>query len=294
VPQVHVEVGLQAIAAGKHVYSEKPLGTSTEDALRLVSAARNKGLRVGCAPDTFLGGAHQTCRKLVDAGAIGQPIAGSAFFMCPGHEAWHPNPGFFYRAGAGPLFDMGPYYITDLVNILGPIRQVAAITSRLRNERVVGSEPLKGTRIPVEVATHVAGTMEFVSGVIVTIVVSFDVMHHGHRPIEIYGTLGTVAVPDPDGFGGQIEIAIGDQGWIPFATEHAYGDGDYRIIGVADMAHAIQSNRSHRANGDIAFHVLEVMEALQHSSNQGTHIDILSRPQRPAILPTGLSRGRLE
>jgi predicted dehydrogenase len=284
VPKAHVEVGLQAIAAGKHVHSEKPLGISTEEASRLRAMAASKGLRIGCAPDTFLGGAQQTCRKLVDGGAIGQVIAGTAFFMCPGHEEWHPDPGFFYLTGGGPILDMGPYYITSLINLLGPIRRATSITSRARNERIVKSEPLKGSKIRVEVATHAAGTLEFVGGAVITIVMSFDVAHHSHRPIELYGTTGSLSVPDPDTFGGQIEIAADRSGWLPIATEHSYADGNYRILGVADMAYAIRSNRPHRANGDIAFHVLEVMEALQLSSDRGIHIEIASRPERPASM----------
>jgi predicted dehydrogenase len=293
VPKAHVDVGLQAIAAGKHVHSEKPLGIAVAEASRLVEAAAAKELRVGCAPDTFLGGAQQTCRKLVDEGAIGQVLAGTAFFMCPGHEEWHPNPAFYYLAGGGPVLDMGPYYITSLVNLLGPIRRVTAITSQLRSERRIKSEPLKGSKIAVEVPTHVAGTLEFATGALVTLVVSFDVIHHGHRPIELYGTEGSLSVPDPDNFGGQIEIAKRTGDWSAVATEHAYSDDNYRILGVADMAHAIRSNQPHRASGELAFHVLEVMEALQLSSTRGMHITIESRPMRPAAMPANTNLGQV-
>ena len=166
-PAAHVEVGLRAIEAGKHVYSEKPIAVSTKDARTLLEHAAARGLRVGCAPDTFLGGAHQTCRKLVDEGAIGRPVAGTAFFMCPGHESWHSNPAFYYEAGGGPMLDMGPYYITDLVNLLGPVEQVSGMTSRSRDLRTITSQPLAGRTIEVEVATHVAGTLRFVSGAVV-------------------------------------------------------------------------------------------------------------------------------
>ena len=198
IPAAHVEVGLKALAAGKHVHSEKPLGLTTAEARPLLQMAKERGLRVGCAPDTFLGGSHQTCRKLIDEGAIGRPLAGSAFFMCPGHERWHPNPAFYYAKGGGPMLDMGPYYITALVNLIGPVARVAGITSRARSEREITSEPLKGTMIPVEVATHVAGTLEFVSGAVVSIAMSFDVPRHRHRPIELYGTDGSLSVPDPE------------------------------------------------------------------------------------------------
>lgn len=294
IPKAHVEVGLQAVAVGKHVHSEKPLGISVAEARRLIDAARAKGVRVGCAPDTFLGGAHQTCRKLIDEGAIGRPIAGAAFFMCPGHERWHPNPAFYYLAGGGPILDMAPYYVTDLVHLLGPVRKVAALASRMRGERVVTSEPLKGTRIPVEVATHVAGTMEFVSGAVVTMVMSFDVPPHRHSPIEICGTDGSMVVPDPNWFDGQIELATASEDWHPAPIQHGHAEHNLRIMGVADMAHAVRSGRPHRASGDLAFHVLEVMEAFQRSSDSGTHIEIATRPERPAMMPVHLKTGEFD
>lgn len=294
VPKAHVEVGLRAIAAGKHVHSEKPLGITVAEARKLIAAAEARGVRVGCAPDTFLGGAHQTARKLIDEGAIGRPIGGTAFFLCPGHESWHPNPGFYYLHGGGPMLDMGPYYITDLVNLLGPVARVSGMATRLRGERSITSEPLKGTRIPVEVATHVTGALEFVGGAVVTITMSFDVPQHKHAPIEIYGETASLLVPDPNFFGGQIEIAGPREDWRPVATEHAYADGNYRSIGIADMAHAIRSNRPHRASGALAFHVLEVMEAFQRSSDSGAFVTIETRPERPAMLPVGLKTGELD
>ena len=294
IPKAHVEVGLTAIAAGKHVHSEKPLGVTVAEARKLMRAAEANHVRVGCAPDTFLGGAHQTARKLIDEGAIGRPIGGTAFFMCPGHESWHPNPGFYYLAGGGPMLDMGPYYITDLVNLLGPVARVSGTATRLRNERVITSEPLAGTRIPVEVATHVTGTLAFVSGAVVTVTMSFDVPKHGHAPIEIYGEKASLKVPDPNYFGGEIEFAEPRGEWREIPTEHGYADGNYRIIGVADMAHAIRSGRPHRASGALAFHVLEVMEAFQRSSDSGAVVSIDSRPERPAALPVGLKEGALD
>ena len=295
VPGAHVEVGLKAIAAGKHVHSEKPLGITLAEAKTLVDAAEARGLRVGCAPDTFLGGAHQTARKLIDDGAIGQPIGGTAFFGTAGHERWHPSPAFYYLKGGGPMLDMGPYYITDLVNLLGPVKRVAGLTSRLRGERLITSEPLNGTRIPVEVATHVAGTMEFHSGALVSIVMSFDIARHDHRPIELYGSEGAISVPDPNNFGGQIETATAAMtNWRAAPTLHAYANGNFRMIGVADMARAIRTNRPHRASGALAFHVLEVMEAFQRSSDAGAAISIESRPQRPAMLPVELVNGMLD
>jgi predicted dehydrogenase len=285
VPKAHVEVGLKAIAAGKHVHSEKPLGVTVAEARKLMEAAGTKGLRVGCAPDTFLGGAHQTARQCVDEGLIGRPIGGAAFFMCPGHERWHPNPGFYYLDGGGPMLDMGPYYVTDLVNLLGPVASVSAAATRTRSERLVTSQPLAGTRIPVEVATHVTGTLMFVSGAAVSMTMSFDVARHKHVPIEIYGETGSLIVPDPNYFGGRIELATAAEDWREIPTRHAYADGNYRILGVADMAQAIRTKRPHRASGALAFHVLEVMEAFQTSSDSGVAVKIATRPERPAPLP---------
>jgi Predicted dehydrogenases and related proteins len=197
VPLAHTDVSLAVLGAGKHVHSEKPLGVSVAEARKVMDLAAAKGLRVGCAPDTFLGGGHQTARKAIDDGAIGRPVAGTAFFMCPGHELWHPAPGFYYLRGGGPMLDMGPYYITDLIQLLGPIASVMGSVARPRLERLVASEPLKGSLIPVEVATHVAGLLEFTSGAVVSIVMSFDVPKHNHAPIEIYGTDGKHAGADP-------------------------------------------------------------------------------------------------
>lgn len=294
IPQAHYPVALQALDAGKHVHGEKPLCVTLDEGRRLVAHARDKGLRLGCAPDTFLGGAHQTARKLVDEGAIGTPVGGTAFFMCPGHEYWHPAPAFYYARGGGPMLDMGPYYVTDLVNLLGPVVRVSGQASRLRQTRPIFSQPLAGQSMPVEVPTHVAGLLTFASGAIVTIAMSFDVPKHRHLPLEIYGTDATLIVPDPNYFGGQIELAKPRAEWEERPTEHIYADDNYRIIGVADMAHAIRSGRPHRASGDLALHVLEVMTAVERSAETGQPIDIESRPERPAMLPLGLEQGKLD
>jgi predicted dehydrogenase len=293
IPRAHVEVGLRAIAAGKHVYSEKPLGVEFAQGRKLIAAARAKGLRVGSAPDTFLGGAHQTSRRLIDQGAIGQPVGGTAYFMCPGHERWHPNPAFYYDVGGGPMLDMGPYYITDLVNLLGPVARVAGLATTPRPTRTVTARERFGEVIPVHVPTHVSGLLQFRNGAAVQMTMSFDVAGHKHVPLELYGTEGTLVVPDPNHFGGQIESLKTGGEWVNEVTDMPYADGNYRSIGLADMAYAIRANRPHRANGDLALHVLEVMEAFGRASDAGRTIDLTTTVDRPAPLSASLVDGRL-
>ena len=248
VPKAHAAVSLQAIEAGKHVHSEKPLGITVAEAAGVVAAAEARGLRVGCAPDTFLGGAHQEARRLIDAGRDRHAGRRHRLLPCPGHERWHPAPAFYYQAGGGPVLDMGPYYITDLVNLLGPVAEVAAMVSTPRAERVVTSEPLRGTAIPVDVPTHTAATLRFVSGAVVQVSLSFDVWAHRHVPLEIYGTTGSLIVPDPNWFGGEVRLFEADGAWREVEHHRRYADDNYRIIGVADMARAIRrTGRTARA-----------------------------------------------
>ncbi|NDW06954.1 Gfo/Idh/MocA family protein [Jiella pacifica] len=291
IPAAHAEVGHAALAAGKHVYSEKPLAATLREAAALSRTAAEAGLRLGCAPDTFLGGAHQTARALVDAGRIGRPVAGTATLMVAGHERWHPNPDFYYAPGGGPLFDMGPYYITAMVNLLGPVARVSALASRSRDRRTIATGPRAGETVAVEVDTHIAGLMEFQSGALVQIVTSFDVKAHRHAPLELYGEEGSLLIPDPNRFDGTVELFDGE--WRPQPTLHAHGDGNYRGLGLADMAAAIAAGRPHRASGELALHVLEVMEALLASAKAGTSIGIRSTCARPTPLAPGGATGEI-
>lgn len=293
-PDAHAEVAFKAIEAGKSVHNEKPLTTDREDARRLLEAARARGLRVGCAPDTFLGAGLQTCRKLIDDGWIGTPVAATAFMLCHGHESWHPNPDYYYQPGAGPMFDMGPYYLTALTNLMGPVSRVSGSARITFPERIITSQPLYGTTIKVNTPTHVAGILEFASGAIGTIITSFDVWAHRLPCIEIYGTDGTMSVPDPNGFGGPVRVRRpGAEDWSEVPLTHGYARNS-RGIGVADLAYALRSGRPHRASGELGFHVLDIMHAFLESAHQRRHIDLTSTCTRPAPLPMGLREGVLD
>lgn len=290
VPDAHAAVSRAILAAGKHLYSEKPLAVAREDGQAVLAAAAARGLRVGCAPDTFLGGGLQTCRRLIDDGAIGQPVAATAFMMGHGPESWHPNPGFFYKSGAGPLFDMGPYYVTALVHLLGPVERVAAIARISFAERVATSEARRGERLPVEVPTHVAGTLALVSGPLATMITSFDVWGHTLPRIEIYGSEGSLSVPDPNTFGGPVRLLrAGSKEWVEVPLTHS--DQVRRGVGVADMAAAIRDGRPHRAAGDLAYHVLDVMHSFYDASAAGQTVPVASMCRRPEALPPGAPAG---
>jgi predicted dehydrogenase len=299
VPLAHAEVSLRAVEAGKHVYSEKPVATTLAEGQALAAAARAKGVRLGAAPDTFLGAGHQAVRQAVDAGRIGRVVAGSACFATHGMETWHPNPGFFFKRGGGPILDIGPYPVTQLVNLLGPVESVTAHTSRGFATRTVTSEPRRGQVIEVEVPTTVNGALAFANGANVGLTVSWDVWKHTRLPIELYGTEGTLLNPDPNFFGGTPRLSERNGDWQDLAIEaHPFGIAnrqmksgamvaDYRIIGVLDMAQAISEGRPHRANGDLALHVLEVLAALERSSVEGQRIRIETICERPQPVPLG-------
>jgi predicted dehydrogenase len=293
IPGAHAEVGLAALEAGKCVYNEKPLAVSREDGRRMVDAAQAKGLLIGGAPDTFLGGGHQTCRKLVDDGWIGEPVAAAAFMVGHGHESWHPDPAFYYQKGGGPMFDMGPYYLTALVNLMGPVRRVTGMTRITFPQRTITSKPKFGQSIEVEVPTHIAGVMEFANGAVGTITTSFDVWGGQLPRIEVYGTEGSLSVPDPNGFGGRVQVKRGRGDWQDVPLTHDYIENS-RSIGVADMAYALRSGRGHRANGDLTYHVLDLMHAFHDAQEQGQHIDLASTCVQPQPLPLGLLPGLLD
>jgi predicted dehydrogenase len=299
VPQAHAPVSRAIIEAGKHVYSEKPLATRLADGQALMLAAAAKRLRVGCAPDTFLGAAHQACRQAIDAGRIGTPVAGATAVLSHGMEHWHPNPAFYFKRGGGPMLDMGPYYVTQLVNLLGPVERVTAEATKGSTHRTVTSEPLRGQVIEVEVPTTVNAALRFASGANVALSQSWDVWKHRRVPIEIYGSGGSMLVPDPNFFGGEPMVSKRDGEWEALdISRHPFGVAnrplrsgvevaDYRIIGLLDMAAGIRRGRPHRAGGELALHVLEVLEGIERAAVEGRHVMIESGCTRPEALPLG-------
>jgi predicted dehydrogenase len=296
VPKAHVPIGLKAVAAGKHMYAEKPLGIDRAEGQKLLDAANKAKLRIGCAPDTFMGSGIQTARKLIDDGAIGKPVAFTAFMMCPGHESWHPSPEFYYEVGGGPMFDMGPYYLTALLNLLGPAKRVMGAASIAIPERTITSQPKHGKKVKVETPDHIAGTIEFEDGAMGTLITTFATRfatYDGKQPITIFGTEGTIRVPDPNGFDGPVHYRKNDDEewrWQPPTFVKGYG----RSIGLADMAHAIRTNRPHRASAEQAYAVLDLMQAFLDSSDQGKAIKPTIQYNRPKAMPANLPYGTLD
>ncbi|KZE88411.1 Gfo/Idh/MocA family protein [Microbacterium sp. TNHR37B] len=278
IPAAHAEIARAAVAAGKNVYGEKPLTAAFADGVDLL--AHRGEAWVGAAPDTVLGTGVQTARAVVDSGAIGRPLSAVATWVAPGHELWHPQPDFYYRAGGGPLLDMGPYYVTSLVHLLGPVVSVVGASSRPRTVRTIGSGPRAGEEIPVEVDTHVTGVLAHADGALSTVTFSFDAVATGASPIEVHGELGSVSVPDPNMFDGEVRVsALGTPGWTPIAARAGYADAA-RGIGLIDFV------RGHgRADGALGLHVLEIMTELLAAAADGTRHHLTTTVERPDLVP---------
>ena len=281
-PKLHYEVALAAVKAGKHVYNEKPVCTKREEAAKLLKTAAKKGVRVGGAPDTFLGAGLQTCRKLIDDGGIGVPVAVTAAMMGHGPEHWHPSPEFFYKEGGGPMFDIGPYYITALVSLLGQVARVSGSARISTPTRTITNQYDYGKIIDVEVPTHIAGVLDFADGAIGTLITSFDVYSHSLPCIEIYGTEGTLKVPDPNTFGGPVFVRrLREPEWSQIPLLENYAENS-RGLGITEMAEAIEEGRPHRASAELTYHVLDVMHGIHDASASGKYYKLKSKCKRPA------------
>jgi predicted dehydrogenase len=296
VPKAHVPIALRVIEAGKHTYAEKPLGVNRAEGEKLLAAAKKKNLRVGCAPDTFMGAGIQTARKLIEDGAIGRPVAFTAFMMGPGHESWHPSPEFYYEVGGGPMFDMGPYYLTALLNLFGPVKRLTGLATIAIPERTITSKPKFGKKVTVETPDHIAGSIEFENGAMGSIIQSFATRfasYDGKQPITVFGTEGTMRVPDPNGFDGIVHIRKKDDAdWTEMKPLFVKGYG--RSVGLADMAYAVRSGRAHRASAEQAFAVLDLMQGFLDSSIEGNAIKPVQKYVRPAAMPAHLPFGTLD
>ncbi|KRA50735.1 Gfo/Idh/MocA family protein [Devosia sp. Root635] len=297
IPATHYAVSMDIVSAGKHAYSEKPFVLSLEEGMALKKAADDRGLKVGSAPDTFLGGAHQQARDIIDSGKLGKIMSGTTHVMSRGMEHWHPNPDFFFQPGAGPILDLGPYYVTDLIHLLGPVKRLSAFTNMARTEREVTAEgPYKGTFVKVGTPTTIHGVLEFVSGAIITMGASWDVAAHGHHNIELYGTDGSIFVPDPNFFGGDLVTAdiAGTRSKVtpwdhPFGKANQDLDKDhpranYRAAGLADMMASIDGGYNARCGLDVALHAVDVMTSLLKAGESGQVLTLSTTCERPKAL----------
>jgi predicted dehydrogenase len=293
-PQTHASVNENILRAGKHAYCEKPFALNTADGARVLALARELGLLVGCAPDTFLGSGLQTARAIIDRGDIGTPLSAMAHFLHRGHETWHPAPEFYYQAGGGPMFDMGPYYLTALVNFLGPIARVGGVARRGYDERTITSQPQAGKKFRVEVSTHYFGTVEFAGGAVASIVTSFDTYPFPLPRIVVFGTEGTLEAPDPNHFHGDVRLY--DRATKTYVVASPTHTAErLRGTGVADMARAVlRRERSFRASGELAQHVVEAMCGFDLASTTGRTIALETTCTRPAALPANLGSSELD
>ena len=304
IPDAHYPITKRILEAGKHAYSEKPLVLTLEQGTTLRDLAKAKGLSVGCAPDTFLGGAHQQARAILDEGTIGEITTGNAAIQAHGPESWHPSPDFFYQPGAGPVMDMGPYYIATLINLLGPVKRVGALTSSAEPERTIGSGPRQGQKIKVNTPSNIQALLEFHSGATISFSASWDVWHHKRNHFELYGTKGSLYVPDPNFFGGTVEVALaGGEAQVQSPWDHPFGKinqnhngrdlANYRTAGLADMAQAHMEGRDHRCSLERTLHGVDVMTSILKSGETGQFITLTTTCTRPAALGIAEARALL-
>jgi predicted dehydrogenase len=296
IPDAHYRVSQDILSAGKHSYSEKPFVLSVEEGNQLKKLADEKGLHVGSAPDTFLGGAHQQARALIDEGAVGRIVSGTCHVMSFGMEHWHPNPDFFFKPGAGPVLDIGPYYITNLISLVGPVKRVTAFSGMAQDKRLITSEPRNGQYLDVETPTTVHAVMEFENGALITLGASWDVQAHGHQNMELYGTEASLFVPDPNFFGGDLIKATRDGGretvtpWnhplgvANWERPNGPAFANYRTAGLADMMQAIDQGRPARCGLDVALHAVDVMTSILKSGEIGQAVTLSTTCERPAAL----------
>lgn len=305
IPDAHFEVTRAILQAGKHAYSEKPIVLTQTQGEELRALAVTRNLRIGSAPDTFLGGAHQAARAALDSGQIGDVVAGTAHVMNHGMEHWHPNPDFFFLPGAGPMLDIGPYYVTNLIQLLGPVRRVGALTTTPSETRTILSQPRSGEVIPVKTPTNIHALLEFQTGASITLSTSWDVWAHRHGHMELYGTLGSMFLPDPNWFSGDVEIVNAEGETTALETDtHPFGipnqenngvaKANYRTAGLADMAAAMNAGRPHRCSLELALHAVDVMTSVLEAGEGGEMITLHSTCTRPEPLTADAAQALLK